>query len=47
MTPTAKTQDACMTASPLPASAGPDSSLTGTYLNQFNRPFNCEVQQTG
>jgi hypothetical protein len=36
MTPTAKTQDACMTASPLPASAGPDSSLTGTYLNQFN-----------
>ena len=36
MTPTAKTQDACMTAAPLPVSAGPDSSLTGTYLNQFN-----------
>jgi hypothetical protein len=35
-TPTAMTQEACLTA-PLPvASADRDSSLTGAYLNQFN-----------
>jgi hypothetical protein len=34
-TPTAMTQEACLTAPPPAASADSDSSLTGAYLNQF------------
>jgi len=34
-TPTAMTQEACLTAPPPAASADSDSGLTGAYLNQF------------
>ena len=34
-TPTAVTQEACLTVPPPAASADSDSGLTGAYLNQF------------